>query len=178
MCVCTAGIRNTEFSVKFFRKFRCKCDGKRIQRFSGHIHLFAWKLVLLHIHRECICDLHAKFQIPLRADIHQSCQHRNRILILKVIQKMEIAERYIIVAHLVHSLSCKFVTKQCRIAFDKCMESFHRDQIHCDLFDLLRRTSVKCGDRYGVTDLRFDRFDIFFCHFLKFVHIVQQILSA
>ena len=178
MCIRTAGIRNMEFSVEFFCQFRCKRDRKRIQRFSGHVHFFAWKFVLHHIHRECICDLHAEFQIPLLADFHQSCQHRNRILILQVIQKMEIAERYIIVAHLVHSLSCKFISQQRRITFDKCMEPFHCDQIHRDLFDLLRRTSVKRGDRHGITDLRFDRLDIFFCHFLKFIHIVQQILSA
>ena len=63
-----------------------------------------------HIHRECICDLHTNSDsAPRRLSSVLSASEPH--LIPQVIQKMEIADA-VTVAHLVHSLSCKFISQQ------------------------------------------------------------------
>ena len=167
-----ARIGDAQFSVEFLRQLRRQGDGQRIQRFSGHVHLFAGELVLLHIHGECIGDLHTEFQVPLRADCHQPCQHGNCVLPLQVVFKMEITERHIIISHVVHGLSCELIPKERGIALDKGVESLLRDQVHGDPLDLLRRTSVKCGDGHGITDISGNAFDILLCHMLELIRML------
>ena len=66
---------------------------------------------------------------------------------------MEISERYIVIPHVVHRLSGKLIAKKRGIAFNKGMESLLLYQIHRDLLDLLRRTSMQSGYGHRVTDL-------------------------
>ena len=151
--VCTAGIGDTQFPVKVFRQLRRHRDGQRIQGLARHIHLFAGQFILFHIYRKCICDLYSELKISLLADFHQPCKHGNCVLILQVVFEVEISERHIVVSHFIHHLSRILIAEKCRIAFDKCMEPFFRDQVHGDPLDLLRRTSVQCRDRNRIADI-------------------------
>ena len=91
---------------------------------------------------------------------------------------MEIAESDVIVSHLIHGLSCKFISQKCRIALDKGMKSFHLDQIRSDPLDLLRRASMQRGECNGITDIRRNPFNILLRHMLKHGNVLQQILPA
>ena len=91
---------------------------------------------------------------------------------------MEITEGDVIVSHLIHSLSCKFISEKSRIALDKGMKPLHLDQVLSDPLDLLRRAAMQCGKRDGITDIGRNAFDILFRHMLKHGSVLQQILSA
>ena len=178
MEVRSSGIRDTQLSSKIFRQLRRHGDRQRIQRFPRHIHLFTWQFILLHIYGECIRDLNSELEISLLADFHQSCQHGNRVLILQVVFEMKISERHIVVSHIIHHLSGILISEQCRIAFNKSMESLFRDQIHGDALDFLRRTSVQCGDRNRITDISRDTLNIFLCHMFKQICVSEKIFPA
>ena len=170
-----ARIGDTELSVKVFRQFCRHRNGQRVQGFAGHVHLPAGQFILLYIHRECIGDLHAELQVPLRAHLHQALQHRHRVRILQIILKMEIPERHVVVSHIVHHLPRVLIAQQRRIAFDKCMESFLRDQVHGNALDLLRRAAVQGGNGHGIADISGDPFDILFRYIFKQIRMLQQI---
>ena len=173
--ISTARIGDAKLSVKVFRQFCRHGDGQRIQGFARHIHFLAGQFVLLYIHRERIGDLHAELQVPLRAHLHQALQHRHRVRILQIILKMEIPERHVVVSHIVHHLPRILIAQQRRVAFDECMESFLRDQVHGNALDLLRRAAVQGGNGHGIADISGNPFDILFRYIFKQIRMLQQI---
>ena len=80
--------------------------------------------MFLHIHRERVGDLYTEFQSLFICKLHEPFKHRDRILILKVIFKMEVTEHHIIISHVIHGFSGKIISKQCGITFNKCMQAF------------------------------------------------------
>ena len=85
---------------------------------------------------------------------------------------MEITEYHIIISHVIHGLSGKFISQESRVTFDKCVQMFLFKQMICNALNLVWRTSMESRDCCGITDIRRNRLNIFFCNFTDKCRIV------
>ena len=151
---------------------------QREQGTPGHVHLFAGQLLRLHIYREGIGQLNAELQTFLFRQADEPFQHRDCILPLQILLKVVIIESNIVVAQAVKALSCIFISQQRRVALDIGIQMFLGDQVGCDAFDLVRRTSVQRRFCHGSGDPGGDSPDISFIHFPEPAYVCKRPVDA
>ena len=149
----TAGIREAQLPAKLLGHHGGHGGGQGEEGLARHVHLLAGQFPGLHVHREGVGELQAKFQtLPVRQGL-EAVEHGHRVGILVV-------EGDIVIAHGVQNGPGGLVPQDGGIALDEGVQVLLLQQVAGDPLDLVRRAAVEGGHRHGSGHMGSDRVDI------------------
>ena len=156
----TAGIREAQLPAKLLGHHGGHGGGQGEEGLARHVHLLAGQFPGLHVHREGVGELQAKFQtLPVRQGL-EAVEHGHRVGILQVLLEVVIVEGDIVIAHGVQNGPGGLVPQDGGIALDEGVQVLLLQQVAGDPLDLVRRAAVEGGHRHGSGHMGSDRVDI------------------